>query len=395
MLYSGALHAVGKTIRQHALVDEAREGGEHAARHLGAAGGEGEPGERDHRVASPVREPRIARDDRESVRHLRERALYHELARRDHQLPHPGGRARGLGLPLLPARQYLRRVPRSVRIRRFAIERRLSLGGQDDGERFSLPKRGVEGARMEVVVAVVEPALRLAQEIEAPVPVVGGLRGGRRGEDPEGPCAIESRHHEPMGRRLHAHAPSVGPGGRVVVAVVDEGLDDEAGGLEGPEHPVPDIRGVRPLLHPHALLDERVGAGIGPDRHARVETKALDEAVALGCDGPTLPAVGAELPGGAAVAHHFLELGGDQGAAERWSKGSHEETVVAAGERAGNRAGGEAADPVGAQPFARFGGVEFAGDVPAQLQQLQLLSTSRCRARSPWWPPSRAAPAGP
>jgi hypothetical protein len=221
---------------------------------------------------------------------------------------------------------------------------------------------------MEVVVVVVEPALCLAQELEASVPVMGWLRGSGRGEDPEGPCAVESRHHEPVGRHLHAHAPSVGLGDRVVVAVVDKRLDNEAGRPEGSEQAVPDVRGVRPLLHPHALLDERVGASIGPDGHAGFETKALDEAVALGRDGPTLPAVGAKLPRDATVAQHFLELGGDQGAAERGGEGGHEETVVTPGERAGDRAGGKAADPVGAQPFTRFGGIEFAGNVPAQLQ---------------------------
>src|SRR6185369_2612479 len=111
-----------------------------------------------------------------------------------------------------------------------------------------------------------------------------------------------------------------------------ERLDDEAGGVESPEQPVLDVRGVGPLLHPHALLEESVGAGIGPDRHAGLETKSLDEAVALARDAPTLPAVGSELPRDAAVAHHFLELGRDQGAAERWGESSHEEAVVAAGQ---------------------------------------------------------------
>ena len=56
-----------EVVRQQAVADEGRPGAEDPARLVVAAGGEGQPGERDHRVAAPVAEPRVAGDDRHAL----------------------------------------------------------------------------------------------------------------------------------------------------------------------------------------------------------------------------------------------------------------------------------------------------------------------------------------
>ena len=62
-----------------------------------AAGRERESGQRDHRVAAPVAEPRIARDHRFAVRYARQRAGEHEAVGGEHQLIDPRRRVAHLG----------------------------------------------------------------------------------------------------------------------------------------------------------------------------------------------------------------------------------------------------------------------------------------------------------
>ena len=57
------LALIGKAIGQHAFVDKGREGLEDRLRHIVASGREAQAGQGDHRVAAPVAEPVIARDD--------------------------------------------------------------------------------------------------------------------------------------------------------------------------------------------------------------------------------------------------------------------------------------------------------------------------------------------
>ena len=156
----------------------------------------------------------------------------------------------------------------------------------------------------------------------------------------------------------------------VVVAVVHERLDREGGRLEGTEQAVLDVGGVGALLHPYALLEERISARVRPDGRAPLQAEPFDEAMPLRRHRATRPAVDPELPGRAAVRHTLVELGRQQCAPERRGERGDEETVVTARERARDRAGGEAAYPIGAEPLARLGRGDVARDVAPEVEQL-------------------------
>ena len=56
--------SLGKHVRDEPVLQVLREGSQDVSGFLGAARRKGQPLEADHRVASPIREPVIARDDR-------------------------------------------------------------------------------------------------------------------------------------------------------------------------------------------------------------------------------------------------------------------------------------------------------------------------------------------
>ena len=58
------------------------------------------------------------------------------------------------------------------------------------------------------------------------------------------------------------HAPAVAAGGGVVVAIVHQGAEREGQRAGGPDHSIGQVGRVRAGLHPHALLEQRVGARV-------------------------------------------------------------------------------------------------------------------------------------
>ena len=58
------LSGLGKDVRNHSSVESLGEGSQNVARIVEPAGGETKTRQRDHRVAAPIGEPRISRDDR-------------------------------------------------------------------------------------------------------------------------------------------------------------------------------------------------------------------------------------------------------------------------------------------------------------------------------------------
>ena len=86
------LAALGKAVRKQAAVHEPGKGLEDAARRGRLPGGESQASQADHGVASPVGEPRIARDHRARLGVGGQGAANDELVGGENQLTYPGGR---------------------------------------------------------------------------------------------------------------------------------------------------------------------------------------------------------------------------------------------------------------------------------------------------------------
>ena len=92
----GFLAAIRKAVRQHSLAHVRGKGAQDCGRVLGPPGGERQARQRDHGIAPPVAEPRIACDNGRSAQlAARRRAAHDELIGRERQSLDPIGRPRG------------------------------------------------------------------------------------------------------------------------------------------------------------------------------------------------------------------------------------------------------------------------------------------------------------
>ena len=97
--------------------------------------------------------------------------------------------------------------------------------------------------------------------------------------------------------------------GGVEVAIIHQRFDLELGRSRRRTHQVvAHKRGVRALLHPHALLDQRIGAGKRPHRSRAGQMKALDQPEAVGTDRAVGPAIRAERVVAAVVAQRSRRI---------------------------------------------------------------------------------------
>src|SRR5437773_2921925 len=232
-----------------------------------------------------------------------------------------------------------------------------------------------------MILERVQAALALAGEMEAVVP------GVRRRRVRAAPTQTK-RTRTWKARNLPAvldggddHRPS--PSRRaVIVAVIHEHAEVEDGGLGPPEQRVADVGRVRSRLHPDASGDERLVARVGPHRRGAVAAEALEREMAGRRDRAASPAVQRQLVRGAAVLDAILDLRDQQRPAERRLERRHEQAVIAAGERARHRSGGEAPDAVGAEPLAPLGGREVARGLAPEVEHQRSRSLSRSPTRS-------------
>ena len=88
-------------------------------------------------------------------------------------------------------------------------------------------------------------------------------------------------------------------------------------------------------------------------------------------DRAAAPAVGEQRPAPLAVDELGIGLGPDQPAAERRVDRRDQQSMIAPGQAAGDRAGGIAAAPVGEPPFAALGLLQIAADRPAEADELR------------------------
>ena len=145
-------------------------------------------------------------------------------------------------------------------------------------------QREPEGARVQVVVDGVEPALApRAARPKPQIPLVrrrgrGAARRARRmaGAPVEGG---DARARAGLASTAICQPPAWRA--RVKVAVVHQRLQGERGGRAAAQQRVAHVGRVGARLHPDALLDLGVGARERPHRRGAVEAEALDQPVAV------------------------------------------------------------------------------------------------------------------
>ena len=207
-----------------------------------------------------------------------------------------------------------------------------------------------------MVLVVVEPAVTRDGQIKIAIPVVRRLSACFRTEYIEGSRAREGVDAHAVLHRLDIHAPVAGMGTRVVVTVVDQGLDCELERSTRARELISHVGRVGSMLHPHSFLEQGVGTGKRPDGHRTFESEALDESVSLRIEGASGPAVRAQRVCPAVVFRQLIQFRHKQRAPERRLERGHQQPVIAASQESGHSAGSEPANPVGHDPFTQFCG---------------------------------------
>ena len=193
VLYSGCSPASGKRFGNMPSLTNCANVRKHVPRDFVPARRERQTRQRDHRVAAPIAEPRIARDHGAAVG--RRAAPDDELIGRQHEPPHPIG----LGSNARRREHVLLTLPlgREGERRDLSGHRR-----EPQSDRLARAQLHLELAGHEEVLAVVEPARGLGALLEAPVPTRGDAEK-RRGR-PRADKAVRRRTH---GSHSHAAAP--------------------------------------------------------------------------------------------------------------------------------------------------------------------------------------------
>ena len=157
----GLVAHAGEDIGQHPLIDEAGERLQDPARCVVPTGGKREAGQRDHGVAAPVAEPRIAGDDRLAIGNFGERTREHEAVGGKDELVDPGRRADQLGHLYLCTAQLAEvaglRAPQSF----VEIHGRLRIEARHHAYPFPWMQRQLGFAYAEMTVAVRQAAFTL------------------------------------------------------------------------------------------------------------------------------------------------------------------------------------------------------------------------------------------
>jgi hypothetical protein len=200
---------------------------------------------------------------------------------------------------------------------------------------------------------------------EFPPPLSAGLKSCSIRSELERFCADVRPNGDSVIGGFDIDVPAL-PGGQPVEAPVgDEGSDFEIDRSTAPQEAVRDEGCVGPVDHPDATLDERVRDRERPDRQRPFQAKRFEIAVSVR-QHPSSELVGRQGIPFAVVTHPVDRPGNEHGSLDRRIERRHQEPVVGAGERAGDRRGCVPTQPVRHQPFPRQTAFEIAGDLPAE-----------------------------
>ena len=329
----GFARLVGEAVRQQPSRQVIEEGLDHELRLVGASRGEQQAGQRDHRVAAPVLEPRESREDGAPVAAVGAGAVDDEVVGREDERLQLGRGVERLGLreqrmPALALGGEQRRAVDAARgERRIEADRdEARLAGRERerrGERVAGGVDRVVAARTLLDQRVAAPPGRGAREVGAGRGDEQRRLGGReavRGKDDGG---------LPTGRDRDVGRP-VGVGIDLMVSAV---LDEHAR-LEPHRRRRIDERPQhrdRALVaqHDDAPLEARGPDLEGPGRHAVLERERRDAPVAVGIDRAVGPAPRGERHARAVHDDLLVDEGHQHAAADGRLARAHEQSVVA------------------------------------------------------------------
>jgi len=287
------LPGAGENIRQHALVDKAREGFEDLAGVVVTAGGETQARQGDHRVPPPIAEPRIARDHRSPVRNAGNRPPDDIKIGGQDEPQHPAGRGVEKRVRVERPLQHCGVVRPAARQCGADIRGRIAVETGDKPMPCAVPQREFGAADTQIVVALGEAALALDRQVEILDP--RALRNNRTaGRGDAQRKAVLHAHGELVAFGTDLGGKARHPGLAVMVAPVGEDRHREKRvRAAARRHETPgEVSRVRPRLHPDPLLDADVADRGPPHRDGAVEVKTLDRKIALGRHGAACAAIG-------------------------------------------------------------------------------------------------------
>src|ERR1700721_1596197 len=117
----------------------------------------------------------------------------------------------------------------------------------------------------------------------------------------------------------------------MIIAVGDEGFQIDFERSACAHESVVNEGGVFSLNHPHALFQQGIGQGVGPNRNSSLEAKAVDVQKAFGIPGSAGPGVSSERVRRAAITYDFIEDPDEMIAAERRLGGGNKKGGGASG----------------------------------------------------------------
>ena len=344
----------------------------------------GQAGQADHRVAAPIGEPVVARDDAVRPAAVVEIPAHDELVGRQRQPRHPGRRRRCLASDRGALRGAITRGGVVPSLRSSGAEERKEFGfaGQGDRARHRVgrgaPARGghelhrLTGGKdprelpgQQVVLAVGQPALALLCEVEGPKRLGPNLRPRSAAHEMQ----VRPRTARPGDDEAVALCPDAGhrPAGEaaaVVVAEIGQGFQAQRQRPLRLDGAVFDAHDVGAVVHEHGLLDEEARPAESPGRHRAFELHGFEQGPSRRGDGAVVPADRRERHLAAVHRERLDQPGEHQRATDRRVQRRDEEAVVAARVHAGEAAAGVAADPVGQEPLPALERAEVGADFP-------------------------------
>src|SRR5512145_437513 len=135
-------------------------------------------------------------------------------------------------------------------------------------------------------------AILLEAQREVDVPVVARGSLGAVAQQVERRRTLEGDDAQAMLDGFDAHLPSGAASRAVIVAVVHQRTGLKHEGRRTPPKTILDGRGIRALLHPDTLLQDRVRQRECPHRYCTFEVEVLDVAESLRLNDAARPAVG-------------------------------------------------------------------------------------------------------
>ena len=345
---------IRKAIGQHALADMLRIRQEYLRSHVVPLRTQRQPGQRDHRVATPITKPRIACNQGFARRigcRARCTAADYELIRREDQAV---DRGRVLSRDSGEQRVLTAVLGRECRLRRL----RARLDAERERHAFTGSERHCQLGGAHQILLRVEPAHCLGAVLEVPEPVAARRE-----------CAAISANRQRLrpGECQHIAAPAVGthielPALPVLMTVIvpigDERPQRQRQRRAGTQQRKPQIGSVFAMREPHPLLDQRIGHPVLPHRNRALQLERTQLREPIWIDRAICILVARQGHGCVQIGGARVDLADQQRAPQRWRQRGDQQAVVAARVRACNRAAGKAADAVGQQPLPVRGRAE-------------------------------------